>query len=82
MSLEWHNEADLAQWRKILQSFCTVKTLVVRQGVIEGFSRSLLVYDGDPPTELLSPGLKELLYSAGDGGDGWAKEALSPFINA
>jgi hypothetical protein len=79
---EWHNEADGAQWRKILRSFCNVETLVVRQGLIKEVSRSLLVYDGDSPAELLLPELKELLYSAGDGGDGWAEEALTPFINA
>ena len=83
MSSEWHNEADRAEWHKILQSFCDVKTLVVRRGLIKAFSRSLLVYDEDPPAELLLPELNELLYSAGDGAaDGWAEEALTPFINA
>ena len=82
MSSEWHNEADQAQWRKILRSFCDVKTLVVLQGLLKELSRSLLVNDGDPPTELLIPELKELLYSPDDGVDCWAEEALTPFINA
>jgi len=54
----------------------------VRQGLIKEVSRSLLVDDGDSPTELLLHELKELLYAAGDGVEGWAEEELTPFINA
>jgi hypothetical protein len=78
ISSEWHNKADPAQWRKLLESFNDVKTLLVDAGLVGDFSRSLQLDDGEPsPVELL-PELKEVLYSAIDDAD----DIFTPFIDS
>ena len=68
-SSEEHNEADPAEWRKLLRSFRNVKTLCIAEGLVEELSRSLELDDGELPLELL-PELQELTYSgSGDTGD-------------
>ncbi|KAH9953956.1 hypothetical protein BC827DRAFT_1245653 [Russula dissimulans] len=62
-SSEWHNEADGAQWRELLRSFSSVKTLRVDKELVGQLSRSLQSDDGESPLELL-PELKELSYLA------------------
>ena len=75
-SLDWHNEADRAQWHELLQSFISVKTLLVGDGLIGEISRSLRLDRGDRPLELL-PTLKELVcYAKGN-----AASTFLPFIN-
>lgn len=75
---EWHNEADHAQWRKLLESFNDVKTLFVDAGLVRDISHSLQLDDGEPlPAELL-PELKEVSYSAIDE----ANDIFTPFIDA
>ena len=77
--LEWRDEADRMQWRDMLRPFSNLKTLHVGHELIEGLSRSLQVYDGESPMELL-PGLKELSYTAAADDD--AVDAFTAFINA
>lgn len=78
ISSEWHNEADPAQWRKLLESFSDVKTLLVDAGLVGDLSHSLQLDDGEPlPVEFL-PELKEVSYSAIDNAD----DIFTPFIDA
>jgi hypothetical protein len=78
ISSEWHNEADHAQWRKLLESFNDVKTLLVDAELAVDLSHSLQLDDGEPlPVELL-PDLKEVSYSAIDDAD----NIFTPFIDA
>jgi hypothetical protein len=58
-SSEWRDEADRTQWRDLLRSFCNVKTLRVRIGLVDKLARCLQSDDGESPIELL-PELKEL----------------------
>ena len=77
-SSERYNEADRAQWRKLLESFNDVKTLLVDVGLVGDLSHSLQLDDGEPlPVELL-PELKEVLYSAIDDAD----DIFTPFIDS
>jgi hypothetical protein len=76
-SSEEHNEADSTMWRKLLGSFRNVKTLRIAKGLVEEFSRSLKLDDGELPLELL-PELQELTYfGSGDTGD-----TFTSFIDA
>ncbi|KAN0114206.1 hypothetical protein V8E52_007004 [Russula decolorans] len=78
ISSEWHNKADHAQWRKLLESFNDVKTLLVDAVLVRDLSHSLQLDDGEPlPVELL-PELKEVSYSAIDDAD----DVFTPFIDA
>jgi hypothetical protein len=58
-----YNETDRAQWRDILRSFNNVKTLRVKDDLIEEISRALKSRAGESTMELL-PDLKELICSA------------------
>ena len=78
ISSERHSEADHAQWRKLLESFNDVKTLLVDAGLVRDLSRSLQSDDEEPlPVELL-PELKEVSYSAIDDAD----DTFAPFVDA
>jgi hypothetical protein len=61
-SSEEHNDVDRIQWRNLLRSFSNVKTLRVKDGLVEELSRCLGLEDGELPLELL-PELQELTYS-------------------
>ena len=76
-SSEEHNEADPTQWRKLLRSFRSVKTLRISQGLVKELSRCLELDDGELPLELL-PELQELTYF----GSGNTGDAFSSFIDA
>jgi hypothetical protein len=68
-STEEHNDVDRIEWRKLLRSFSSVKTLHVGDGLVEELSRCLRLEDGELPLELL-PELQELTYlGSGDAGD-------------
>ena len=58
---ELHNDVDRIQWRTLLRSFGYVKTLRVKDWVVEELSRCLQLEDGELPLELL-PELQELTY--------------------
>ena len=67
-SSEEHNEVDRIEWRRLLTSFSTVKTLRVEDGLVKELSRCLLD-DEEHSLELL-PELQELTYSEmGDTGN-------------
>jgi hypothetical protein len=76
-SSEEHNDVDRIEWRNLLTSFSNVKTLRVREGLVEELSRCLQPEDGELPLELL-PELQELEYF--EGGD--ASDAFTSFIDA
>ena len=44
LSSEWHNQADRAQWRKLLRSFRNVETLRVHDGLVGELSRCLTLH--------------------------------------
>jgi hypothetical protein len=70
-SSETHDEADRRFWRDILRSFGNVRRLLVRDGLVKEFSRSLQLDAGESPLELL-PALTELSYPrSSDAGDGF-----------
>jgi hypothetical protein len=70
-SSEAHDEADRTFWRDILRSFGNVRRLLVRDGLVKEFSRSLQLDGGESPLELL-PALTELSYpGSSDAGDGF-----------
>jgi hypothetical protein len=77
ISSEWNNEADRTQWRELLGSFGSVKTLSVDNDLVGQISRALQPGEGESPTELL-PELQELSYSA----IGSSLIVFTPFINA
>ena len=60
-SSEEHDEVDRIEWRKILRSFCNVKTLRVMYGLEEEIARCLELDDGELPLDVL-PELHELTY--------------------
>ena len=60
-SSDEHNDVDRIQWRTLLRSFGNVKTLRVKDWVVEELSHCLLLEDGELPLELL-PELQELTY--------------------
>ena len=76
-SSEEHNDVDRIEWRNLLTSFSNVKTLRIRDGLVEELSRCLQLEDGELPLELL-PELQELEYF--EGGD--ASDAFTSFIDA
>jgi hypothetical protein len=67
LSSEGHNQVDHTQWRKLLGSFRSVKTLCVHDGLVGEVSRSSRS-DGEPPLELL-PELNELICHPGSHDD-------------
>ena len=74
---EVHNHVDRIEWRNLLRPFSNVKTLRVRDGLVEQLSRCLRLEDGELPLELL-PELRELTYPGRrDTGD-----AFTSFIDA
>jgi hypothetical protein len=75
---EFHDEADPAQLRKLLESFSNVKMLFVDDGLIGGLSHTLQFTDAEPSPVELFPELKELSYSAIDDAD----DAFTPYINS
>ena len=75
-SSEEHNEADRAEWRKLLSSFSNVKTFHINDGLVEGLPCSLRLGDGEHPLELL-PELQELTYC----GNSNADDAFTSFID-
>ena len=76
-SSEEHNDVDRVEWRKLLKSFSNVKTLLVKDGLVEQLSRCLRLEEGKLALELL-PELQELTYSC-SGADG---DAFTSFIDA
>ena len=76
-SSEEHNEVDRTEWRKLLKSFNSVKTLHVDDGLIKELSCVLQLYDRELPLGLL-PELQELIYS----GSGDAVDVFTSFIDA
>ena len=60
-SSEEHDEADPAEWRKLLRSFRDVETLRIGEGFVKELSRCLEMDDGELSLELL-PELQELTY--------------------
>jgi hypothetical protein len=77
-SSEEHNDVDRIEWRKLLRSFSNVKTLRVRDGLVETLSHCLRPEDGELPLELL-PELQELTYS---GIQNTGDAAFTSFIDA
>ena len=76
-SSEEHNDVDRIEWRNLLRSFSNVKTLRVKDGLVEELSHCLELEDGEHPLGLL-PELQELTYSwSGD-----TEDAFTPFIDA
>jgi hypothetical protein len=76
-SSEEHNDVDRIEWRKLLRSFSNVKTLRVRDGLVEELSRCLRLEDGELPLELL-PELQKLTYF----GSRDTSDAFTSFIDA
>ena len=74
---EEDNGVDRIEWRKLLGSFSNVRTLRVKDGLVEELSHCLRLEDGELPIELL-PELQELTYS----GSGDAGDAFTSFIDA
>ncbi len=74
---EEHNEVDRSELRKLLKSFSNVKTLHVRDGLVEEVSRCLRLEEGELPLELF-PELQELKYFR----SGTAGDAFTSFIDA
>ena len=71
-SSEEHNEVDRTKWRRLLRPFNNVKTLRIKNGLVDDLSRCLQLEDGELPLEV-SPELQELAYSeSGNIGDGFA----------
>ena len=67
LSSEWHNQADLTQWRKLLGSFKNVRTLRVHDGLVGELSHCPAL-DGEPASEIL-PELKTLICPIGSRDD-------------
>ena len=59
----WNSEADRRQWRKLLGSFGSVKTLYVADELVGQLSRALQPFNEESPMELL-PELQGLSYRA------------------
>jgi hypothetical protein len=73
----WNSEPDRRQWRKLLGSFGSVKTLHVAGELVGQLSRALQPGEGESATELL-PELQDLSYPAISS----SLDAFIPFINA
>ena len=70
-SSEEHNDVNRIEWRNLLRSFSNVKTLRIKDGLVEQLSHCLRLEDGELPLELL-PELQELTYfGSHDIGDGF-----------
>ena len=65
--LEWHNQADRAQWRGLFGSFRNVETLRVHDGLVGEVSRCLAL-DGESASDIL-PELKTLVCPMGSRDD-------------
>ena len=77
-SHDHRNVVNRTEWRRLLRSFCNLKTLRIESSVVEDLSRCLRLEDGEHPLELL-PELQELAYSgSGDANS----DAFSSFIDA
>jgi len=70
-------EVDRTEWHKLLRPFSNVKNLHINHGLVEEFSRYLLLYDGDLPPGLL-PELQQLKYSRSSNVDA----GFTSFVNA
>ena len=77
-SSEEHNQVDRIEWRRLLTSFGTVKTLRVEDGLVKELSRCLRLDDEEHSLELL-PELQELTYSGS--GDRDAGDAFTSFVD-
>jgi len=76
-SSEEHHDVDRIEWRNLLRSFSSVKTLRFEDGLVEELSRCLQLEDGELPLELL-PELQELTcLGSGDAGD-----AFTSFVDS
>ena len=73
----WQHFIDRAQWRGLLGSFSSVKTLNLPKELISVLSTSLQVLDGESPMDLF-PELREISYPA----DMSAADAFSSFLHA
>jgi hypothetical protein len=70
-SSEEHNDVDRIEWRNLLRPFSNVKTLRIKDGLVEELSRCLRLEDGELILELF-PELQKLTYSESRGtGDGF-----------
>ena len=76
-SPEEHNDVDRIEWRKLFRYFSNLKTLRVKDGLVEQLSRCLRLEDGELPLELL-PELQELTYY----GSRETSDAFSSFTDA
>ena len=76
-SSEEHNEVDRTEWRRLLRPFSNVKTLRIKNGLVDDLSRCLQLEDGEPPLEVL-PELQELTYYGG----GNIGDTFTPFVDA
>ena len=76
-SPEEHNDVDRIEWHKLFQSFSNLKTLRVKDGLVEQLSRCLRSEDGELHLELL-PELQELTYY----GSRDTSDAFTSFIDA
>ena len=76
-SSEEHNEVDCSEWRRLLRSFSSVKTLRVHRRLVGELSRCLRWEDGEHHLGLL-PELQELTYS----GRSSAGAGFTSFIDA
>ena len=75
-STHWHNQADRADWRKVLGPFINVTTLSMHNGLVAEVSRSLQLDDGEQRVDLL-PRLNKLeCYGSGN-----ASDAFTAFID-
>jgi len=78
ISSEQRDGVNHAQWRKLLESFNNVKTLLVDAGLVGDLSCSLLDDGESSPAELFLPELKEVSYSTTDD----AGDLFTRFIDA
>ena len=76
-SSEEHNDVDRIEWRNLLRPFSNVKTLRVKDGLVEELSRCLRLEDGELILELF-PELQKLTYSESRG----TGDAFTSFIDA
>ena len=76
-SSEKHNEGDRTEWHRLLGSLRNVKTLHIKEGLVEELSRCLELDDGELTLALL-PELQELTYS----GSSNTSDAFTSFVSA
>jgi len=75
--LEWNDEADRTDWRRLLGSFGKVQTLSIDGELVEQLSGALQPGEEESPTELL-PELRKLSHSA----SGDSRNAFTQFVDA